>query len=164
MKYCSECGSLLEIKECDNEGLIPFCEKCNKFIFPVFNVAVSMIILNKEGNKTLFIKQYGKDRNVLVAGYVNKGESAEEAVYRELEEEIGVRPISIRFQISKYWKKSNTLLFNYVVVLEKMDIFPNWEIDSYGWYDLNEACDVVYPNGLAYEFYKYFYDEVKNEV
>ena len=50
-----------------------------------------MIVLSPNKDKTLFIQQYDKGRNWLVAGYVNKGESAEEAVKRELFEEIGIK-------------------------------------------------------------------------
>ena len=52
-KYCHECRSKLTEKELENEGIIPFCPKCNQYRFPMYNVAVSMIVINKETNKTL---------------------------------------------------------------------------------------------------------------
>ena len=113
-------------------------------------------------NKTLFIRQYNKPRNILVAGYINKGETAEEAVKRELFEEIGVEPIEMVFQKSKYWEKSNTLLFNYYVTI-RGEIKPNYEVDSYAWFDLDEALIEVAKGGLAEEFYNYYYqNNVKN--
>ena len=48
-------------------------------------------------SKILLIQQYGKARNILVAGYVNKGESAEEAVVREVKEETGLTVVDYRF-------------------------------------------------------------------
>ena len=138
MKFCVECGNKLENKFLEHEGFIPFCNKCNAYRFPIFSTAVSMVVLNEEKNKTLFIRQYNKPRNILVAGYINKGETAEEAVKRELFEEIGVEPIEMVFQKSKYWEKSNTLLFNYYVTI-KGEIKPNYEVDSYAWFDLDEA-------------------------
>ena len=157
MKYCVECGNKLEIKMLENEGMIPFCNKCNSYRFPIFNAGVSAVVLNKERNKTLFIRQSGKVRNILVAGYINKGENAEEALLRELSEEIGVKPIYYEFQKTHYWEKSNTLLINYYVVLENEIINPNYEVDSYEWYDLDTAYQVVAKGGLAEEFYKYYY-------
>ena len=70
--YCYECGTKLEIKELEHEGLIPFCPKCKEFRFPIFSSAVNVVILNKEQTKTLFVKQYGIDNYRLVAGYINK--------------------------------------------------------------------------------------------
>ena len=72
MAYCVKCGNLLTFKQLNNEGMIPFCTNCNEYRFETFNVAVSMVILNKDLDKTLFIEQYGKDMKVLVAGYINK--------------------------------------------------------------------------------------------
>ena len=50
--YCYECGTKLEIKELEHEGLIPFCPKCKEFRFPIFSSAVNVVILNKEQTKT----------------------------------------------------------------------------------------------------------------
>lgn len=161
MKYCVECGNKLVTKFLEHEGDVPFCNKCNLYRFPIFSTAVSMVVLNETKDKTLFIQQYGNKRNILVAGYVNKGETAEEAVKRELFEEIGVIPIDMQFQKSLYWEKSNTLVFNYVVSISG-EVKPNYEVDSYEWYSLDDALDSVAKGGLAEEFYKMFYK--KNNV
>ena len=76
MKYCSECGTKLIEKECGIDGLVPYCPTCKQFRFPMFNSAISTIIFNPTKDKILLIKQYGKDFNVLVAGYITKGENA----------------------------------------------------------------------------------------
>ena len=54
-KFCQECGAELVGKELENEGIIPFCPKCNQFRFPMYNVAVSMIVINEQTNKILLI-------------------------------------------------------------------------------------------------------------
>ena len=89
MKYCSECGTKLILKECGIDGEVPYCPTCKQFRFPVFNSAISTIIFNPTKDKILLIKQYGKDFNVLVAGYITKGENAKETLIREIKEETG---------------------------------------------------------------------------
>jgi len=106
-KYCYECGTKLSTKELKNEGLIPFCEKCNDYRFPKYNVAVSMIVRNKSNDKVLLIQQYGKKANILVAGYVNINEHLEAACIRELKEETGMNAIEVHFNRSKFFKPSN---------------------------------------------------------
>ena len=54
-KCCPECGYKLVEKELEGEGLVPYCEKCNEFRFPMFNVAVSMIVVNESNGKILLI-------------------------------------------------------------------------------------------------------------
>ena len=117
MKYCVNCGTKLILKDLDNEGMIPYCAKCNEYRFPIFSTAVSMVIVTEDLSHTLLIKQYGKDRNILVAGYVNKGESLEEALVREMNEEIGISPVSYKFQKSKYFEKTRQLNLPYILLL-----------------------------------------------
>ena len=158
MSYCVKCGNVLTLKQLNHEGMIPYCSKCDEFRFEQFNVAVSMVILNKEMDKTLFIEQYGKSMKVLVAGYINKGESAEEAVRRELFEEVGLNVHSMEFQISKFHEPSNTLMLNYLVVVEDLMVLKNFEVDRFDWYSLDEAYKLTNVGKLAKEFYDYFYE------
>ena len=90
MKYCYECGERLTERELENEGIVQYCEKCGEYRFPIFSTAVSMIVENPDKTKILLIQQYGRKNNILVAGYVNKGENAESAVMREVMEETGL--------------------------------------------------------------------------
>ena len=109
----------------------------------------------------LFIKQYGKDKFILVAGYTNPGESLEHTVYREMGEEIGRYPKSIEFNMSKYFAPSNTLISNFICKLTSMDIFPNEEIDYYEWIPLEEANEKIAQARLAREFVKEFFNKRK---
>ena len=76
MNYCMVCGDELVTRHLEQEGDIPYCLSCNTYRFPVFSTAVSMIVLNPKHDKILLIKQYQKPDFILVAGYINKGESA----------------------------------------------------------------------------------------
>ena len=110
MKYCQECGAALIDKELEHEGIVPFCPNCQDYRFPMYNVAVSMIIINEENRKTLLVKQYGKDFFRLVAGYVNRTESLEHATMRELKVETGMTAERIVFNRTQFFEPSNTLM------------------------------------------------------
>lgn len=43
-KHCFECGTALIEKELEEEGIVPYCPKCQQYRFPMYNVAVSMIV------------------------------------------------------------------------------------------------------------------------
>lgn len=147
--YCIKCGSRLVKKEDGIDGLIDFCENCNTFQYHRFNVAVSMIIIHNDN--ILLVKQYGRDRNILVAGYVNHLETAEEAVIREIKEEVGLEVISYRFNESRFYEPSDTLILNFVCYT-KGEIKTNDEIDDYGVYSIDEAQIKIAPNSLASYF------------
>ena len=162
LNFCPVCGEKLHLKYCEHEGDIPFCERCGDFRFPVFSAAVSMITLNPEKDKMLFLKQYGNDFYVLPAGYVNKGESAEEALRREIKEELGVTVKDFSFNRSGYFEKSQTLILNFTAVLDTEEIKPNLEVDSFKWFDFEKAGESIKPNSLAQQFVLSFLEN--NEV
>lgn len=149
MKYCSECGEKLILKKDGIDGLVPFCPTCGQFRYPMSNMAVSAIIM--QDDQILLIKQYGQDRNILVAGYINYQESAEEALKREIKEEVGLDVVSYEFNQSRYYEKSNTLMLNFVV-RTKGEVIINEEIDSFEWFDKKIVLDKIAPNSLAKHF------------
>lgn len=166
MNYCHECGTKLIIKECFNcgvsDGFFPYCPKCNDFRFPFFNCAVSCVIYNKDYSKTLLIKQYGRDWNILVAGYVNKTENLESALVREIKEEVGLDVTSYKFNASRYFEKSNSLICNFIVIVENEEFQCNPEVDFAKWYSIVEAKDCILKNGLAEEFFLLSLNKIKN--
>ena len=152
MNYCIECGEKLIKKPLKGEGNIPYCSKCDRFRFPVFNAACSMIVMNKDQSKILLIKQYGMDDYILVAGYISKGEDAETTALREIKEELGVEAVELKYNRTHYYGPSNTLMINYRAILDSEEIHPNSEIDSYQWFTVAEARDNVRPDSLARDF------------
>lgn len=151
--FCRMCGTKLEPKELENEGMVPYCPHCGQFRFPQYNVAVSMIVVNEEKDEILLIKQYGRPSYILVAGYVNKGEGLEDAVIREVREETGMTVDHIKFNRTQYFEKSDALMCNFTAFVRNTDEFdPNYEIDSYNWFSREDASKNVRPNSLAQFF------------
>ena len=54
--HCEDCGNKLILKFCENEGLVPYCETCEKFVFPPFKTAVSMAVVDRKQEKFLIAK------------------------------------------------------------------------------------------------------------
>ena len=100
----------------------------------------------------LLIKQYGRDFNILVAGYVSKSENLETALKRELKEEVSLNIIDYKFNESKYYEKSNTLICNFIVQVDSEDFKLTNEVDSANWYDIKDAKLNVMKGSLAEYF------------
>ena len=158
MKYCMVCGTKLITKHLEGEGEIPFCTSCGQFRFPVFNTAVSMIVMNEERTKIILIRQYGRPDYILVAGYINKGEDAEDAAVREVKEELGLDVTGVHFNRSHYFASSNTLMLNFTVTVDGEMPTPNREIDSYAWFTPEEAREMIKAGSLAKRFLIGFLD------
>lgn len=137
-----------------------FCEKCNQYRFPVYNVAVSMIVVNEQNGKIMLIQQYGKPVYILVAGYINRGEQAENAVAREIKEETGMTVSHIKFNRTKFYELSNTLMCNFTAfVKDDSELNTNDEIDKYKWFEKEEARKNILPDSLASFFLNSYLDE-----
>lgn len=154
MNYCTECGTKLELKYLENEGVIPYCKSCKKFCFPLFNVAISAIVYDPKGEKIVLIQQYGKDKNILVAGYVNKGENAEQTLVREVQEELHLHVTDCCYNMSEYFKKSNTLMLNFACIADSDDLshIAKPEVDYAAWYTPGEAKEAISHGSLAEKF------------
>lgn len=153
MNFCNVCGTQLYPKLCGDEGMVQFCSRCNEFRFPMYSSAVSNVIFNRDNDKLLLIQQYGRKSNILVAGYINKGETPQQALQREIVEEVGLKAVSWDYNDSIYFEKSNTLIHNFVVVVdsEKFNIKKD-EVDLAQWFTIEQAVKNVKPNSLAKTF------------
>ncbi|MCI9320807.1 MAG: NUDIX domain-containing protein [Lachnospiraceae bacterium] len=160
--FCQTCGAKLIRKELENEGMIPFCPKCGQYRFPMYNVAVSMIVVNQRTNKILLIQQYNRPAYILVAGYVNRTEQLEHAVIRELKEETGMSAVRLKFNRTKFFEPSNTLMCNFTAfVKDDSELCVNGEIDAYNWFTYEEAKKHILQNSLASEFLNAYLEEAE---
>ena len=162
MKYCYECGTKLVDKFLENEGMIPYCETCKQYRFPIFSTAVIMIVQNPTRDKMLLIQQYGKTNNILVAGYINRGETAEDTVKREVQEELGLEVEDLHFNKSAFLERNNVLMLNYSCVAKSEDLSGmTKEVDKAEWYTFEEAKKNILHPSLAEDFLLTFLEKNK---
>ena len=150
--YCRDCGTRLTLRYLENEGLIPFCEKCDAFKFPYFPVAVSMTVVNRAETKVLLARHTGEDDFKLFAGYIKQGESAEKAIPRELKEETKLTAVKWRYYGSRYHEAKNVLMLNFIVTADEGEISLNEEIEEAKWFSPEEAKSAIKKNSTAEYF------------
>lgn len=154
MNYCQVCGTKLETRYDKGDYKDdPYCPKCHQFRYPNFSAAVSMIIYTLDKKKVLLAKKSTIPHWAFVAGYISKGESAEETVDRELKEETGLDVISKHINGTAYFARSNTLILNFTVYVEEKEIHLSDELDKAEFLSIEEAEKRLDPNSLAGKFY-----------
>ena len=150
--YCRECGQKLSLRFCENEGLIPYCGKCESYMFPQFSVAVSMVVTNRAQDKILLAKHVEDDDFILFAGYIKKGENAEKTVPREIKEELGLDVVKAKYMSSRYHSKKDLLMLNFIVVVEEKELRLNEEIAEARWCTPDEALALI-RKGTTAEYF-----------
>ena len=95
-KFCPECGGG---NVSSPRGRKWLCADCGFELYNNVASAVGLIIRNKEG-RILLEKRAREPRRGFLAfpgGFVDPDETAEEAAFRECFEEIGVKPVALRY-------------------------------------------------------------------
>lgn len=113
--YCGRCGNPTIHSE-KERALV--CKDCNNIIYPKISPAV--IVAVHDGDKLLLSRNAHGDykRYALIAGFVEIGETLEEAVQREVMEEVGIKIKNIKYYKSQPWSFSDTLLMGFTAELD----------------------------------------------
>ena len=107
--YCSICGHKTTVKR---GGQMRYCSNCDTEHFPRTDPVVITVVSDK--NRCLLGQSRGAlslmNRYSALAGFVDQGESIEEAVAREVLEESGIRIENIRYHSSQPWPFPSSLM------------------------------------------------------
>ncbi|MBQ9494825.1 MAG: NAD(+) diphosphatase [Treponema sp.] len=108
--FCPACGTLLK----DDKKLIARnCTSCNTQYFP--RIEPCIIVLVTRGNELLLARHKERNQNIYtcIAGFIEAGESAEQAVVREVHEEVGVEIQNVRYVGSQSWPFPDQLMLGF---------------------------------------------------
>jgi NAD+ diphosphatase len=147
---CARCGAPTEVV-C--AGHLRRCPVDASEHYPRTDPAVIMAVVDAE-NRLLLARQAGwpKRRYSTLAGFVEPGESLENAVRREVLEEVGVRVGTVEYLGSQPWPFPSSLMLGFRARAETTDLaFGDDEISEAQWYDRDALTaaiasgDVVVP-------------------
>jgi len=116
LKYCPKCGSVNFKKECDRWLK---CSDCGFHFFINSAAAVAALVVNDKGKLMLVTRgvepNYGKLD--LPGGFIDPGESAENAIKRELMEELGLKVKTLKYigSAPNEYIFSEFLLLSYII-------------------------------------------------
>lgn len=152
--FCGKCGA--KTKTLDYE-MAKFCPECGFTSFTRLSPAVITAITH-EGKLLMAQHTYGqKNRYGLIAGFVEAGETLEEAVKRETEEEVGLKVKNIKYFGSQPWPFPHSLMVGFTAEYESGDIdVDGKEIDHARWFKPSEIPDRPSKISIAGELIDWF--------
>lgn len=154
--YCGRCGSETSIKE---EERAKQCPECGFTSFPKISPAI-IVMIEKE-DKVLLARSphFPPGRYSIIAGFVEPGESIEQAVVREVKEEVGVQIKNIRYFGSQPWPFPDSLMIGFTAEHAEGDIkIDGIEIEDAGWYRIDEIPHAPGTNSISGQLIRYFID------
>jgi NAD+ diphosphatase len=132
-RFCGRCGAPTVNAPGERAKL---CPKCGLLSFPRLSPAVIMLIQRGEDEFLLARNRaFAEGFFSVLAGFVEPGESLEEAVAREVREEVNLEIRDIRYFGSQPWPFPHSLMIGFTAHYVSGEIRPQAEeIVEAGWY------------------------------
>jgi NAD+ diphosphatase len=117
-RFCGKCGHPMTRGEKERSVV---CPKCGNVVYP--RISPVVIVAVRNGDKLLMAHNIDNPnpRLFLISGFVEIGESLEQAVHREVLEEAGVKVKNIRYFGSQPWPFSDSLIAGFTAELDGDD-------------------------------------------
>ena len=131
-KFCGVCGGPMKF----HTDISKRCEHCGKELWP--QLATAVIVLVRKGNEVLLVhaNNFRTDFYGLVAGFVETGETLEEAVHREVMEETGLHIKNLRYFGSQPWPYPCGLMVGFTADYDSGKIhLQRSELSKGSWFD-----------------------------
>lgn len=145
-QFCGRCGTAMREKHPTEHTKI--CPKCTLRHYP--RISPCIIVSIRKGDHILLARGLhapkGKFSNI--AGFVEAGETLEQAVAREVREEVGLEVSNIQYIDSQPWSFPHQLMVGFFADYTSGDIAPApGEIDEADWYHIDDLPHI--PNSAT---------------
>ncbi|MDL4862923.1 NAD(+) diphosphatase [Halomonas elongata] len=109
-RFCGRCGA--PSSRLDSEFAMQ-CAQCGQRNYPRISPCIITLVTHGESMLLARSPRFPAGRYSTLAGFIEPGESAEEAVRREVEEEVGVALGRLRYFQSQAWPFPHSLMLGY---------------------------------------------------
>jgi NAD+ diphosphatase len=123
-KFCGHCGSATELS---TRETVKVCPVCNAHFYPRIMPAVITAITKGDEILLAHNHKFRKDLYSLIAGFVEAGESLEEAVAREIYEEVHIKVKNIKYFGSQSWPFPQSLMLGFTAEYDSGEIIADGE-------------------------------------
>jgi NAD+ diphosphatase len=146
MRYCGSCGSALTLVSAGHRAV---CAQCERLHFPRTDPAIIVIVEHDDacllGRQALWRpNQYST-----LAGFVEPGESLEDAVRREVREEAGIEVLDCDYHSSQPWPFPASLMLGFTATARAREIKLNdGELEDARWFTAKQIVQDVRSGDL----------------
>lgn len=154
-RHCGRCGAPTQPDETERAL---HCPKCGRMIFPTIAPAVIVAITCQ--NRILLARNAHSSFShyALISGYVEVGETLEQAVRRETLEEVGIRLQSLRYLGDQPWGISGSHMFAFHATADDRQPLQIQlsELSDARWFDRSELPERKHAVSIAFELIERF--------
>lgn len=149
-RFCGTCGGAMESKA---GGYRRICTACGHAVFPRTDPVVIMLTVDVERDLCLLGRSphFPEGMYSCLAGFLEPGETIENAVRRETFEESGIRVGRVRYHASQPWPMPHTLMIGCFAEAKSTQIHrDDLELEDCRWFTREETAAMLARNtGVA---------------
>ena len=150
-RFCGRCGMPTERKPTE---FAMACPACGLLVYPRISPAVMVLIGRGQGRaRELLLARSPHFREGMfsaLAGFVEAGETLEQAAVREVREEVGVAITNLRYFHSQPWPFPDSLMLAFFADHAGGEIVRDpAEIEAAGWFSLDSLPPLPNPESIA---------------
>ncbi len=135
-QFCGKCGTAMKNREAE---LARICPACSFISFPRLSPAVIMSIIRDDRILLARSPRFSTGMYSTLAGFVEPGETLEEAVQREVREEVNIRISDISYVASQPWPFPHSIMIGFSAIYADGEIeIDNDEIEDAKWFSVHD--------------------------
>jgi NAD+ diphosphatase len=160
-QFCGRCGAATEAKR---EERVRVCPACKLSAYP--RVAPAVMGLVRKGSQILLARSphFPPGMWSALAGFVEPGETLEQCLAREIEEEVGVQISNIRYFTSQSWPFPHSLMIAFTCEWSSGEIRPQpGEIEDANWFDVLQLPKLPSRISIARRLIDAFSAQIRGE-
>src|SRR5262249_53858810 len=144
-RFCANCGAPTNVVE---GGFSRKCPNCGASHFPRTDPVVIMLV---EHDRRLLLGRrpvWPESRYSILAGFVSRGETLEEAVIREVREESGIEAYDARYVASQPWPFPSSLMLGFSARADGGEpTARDGELEDVRWFTLDQIREARSNDG-----------------
>ncbi|MGD9210767.1 MAG: NAD(+) diphosphatase [Desulfobacteraceae bacterium] len=109
-RFCGRCGTVMQ--ELQDE-VVKKCSQCGFTAYPRLSPAVIVAVIKDNAILLGRAARFPKEMYSVLAGFVEPGETLEEAVIREVKEEADIKVKDVRYMASQSWPFPHSLMVGF---------------------------------------------------
>ncbi|MGU3311858.1 NAD(+) diphosphatase [Acinetobacter sp. M5A5_2a] len=148
-KFCSHCGHPTEVHPTEYAMV---CPSCRYHQYPRVNPCI-ITVITRGDDEILLAKSVHNKTNMygLIAGFVEVGETLEEAVQREAFEEVGLRLKNVQYMSSQPWPFPSNLMLAFRAEYESGEIkLQEEEIADAQFFKIDQLPEIPFKGSIAH--------------
>ena len=159
-KFCGCCGAIMTIL---SHEIAMKCSNCGNLVYPRLSPAIIVAVV--KDNQILLARGplSPPNRYSVIAGFVEPGETLENCVRRELQEEVGIKVDTINYFGSQPWSFPDCLMVAFTAECSNETItIDNDEIADAAWFSPHNLPDLPDKPSIGRQLIDWFTEKYKH--